>query len=180
MTLYTITNLPKQFVCHIQPNLLHLDVEEQLFTTLILEQVMKHLQATFEINILVWKLFYVDDPIWSKSPINNKPALSQMMARCRTGDKSSSTNDGLLYWRTYVSLCLGEFNSRPNLTYKWLSRPGDIYLLSDNPYAYQEIIMLLKDMNVHSFIIPVSFRVLTHSGRVTHICVNKLCHPSFR
>ena len=40
-----------------------------------------------------------------KSPINNIPALVQIMAWCRQGDKAIIwTNDGLHYWRIYASL----------------------------------------------------------------------------
>ena len=40
-----------------------------------------------------------------KSPINNIPALVQIMSWCRQGDKAIfSTNDGLHYWCIYASL----------------------------------------------------------------------------
>ena len=43
-----------------------------------------------------------------EGPISNKPALVQIMARCRKGDKPLS--DPMIYWRIDASLGLGELN----------------------------------------------------------------------
>ena len=44
-----------------------------------------------------------------KSPINNNPALYQIMARCWRGDKPVIwTNDGQVYWYMYASLNLSK------------------------------------------------------------------------
>ena len=49
-----------------------------------------------------------------KGPINNIPALVQIMAWRRSGDKPLSepmmASPGLIYWHIYASLCLNELN----------------------------------------------------------------------
>ena len=51
-------------------------------------------------------------------PIDNMPALVQIIAWRWSGDKPIWTNDELLYWQMYVSLALDEitliFESLPN------------------------------------------------------------------
>ena len=69
----------------------------------------------------IFKCIFLNGNIWiaisnsltfvSKGPINNIPALTQIMAWCRPGDKPLSEPKMLVYRRIYASLGLNELTS---------------------------------------------------------------------
>ena len=75
-------------------------------------------------------------PIWislkfvPKSPIDNKPALVQVMAWCRTGNKPSP--EPMLTWftDTYVALGGDELNSMLNFDWWQLSNMNMIWRMN--------------------------------------------------
>ena len=64
----------------------------------------------FQMYFHQWKSSYMISLkfIFHKHPVNNKPAMFQVMAWCQTGDMPLSTSGGIIYWRIYASLGLDE------------------------------------------------------------------------
>ena len=94
----------------------------QFINTLRLRQNCSYFTDDIFMNEIFWNWFFLNLLKISlkcvpKVQIHNIPALVQVMAWCRSGDKPW-TNDGLVYWLIYASLGLNELS-------KWVSM-GDI------------------------------------------------------
>ena len=110
-----------------------------------------------------------------KGPIDNKSALVQVMAWRRTGDKLlpeamiAEFTDAL-----YAALGGDEFIRRSLVVSYCLN--GNLWHSTETPH------WVTNKMTIMFMTFSMQFldRKLTHWGRVTHICVNKLDHHWFR
>ena len=107
----------------------------------------------------VWLLLRISLKLVPRGLINNIPALVQIMARCRPGDKPLS---GLMM----VRLLMHIYVTRP----QWVKGNDFLHQAMNQITSYEDAIMVM----------PQGHKSLTHWGKVMQKCHNKQGQHWFR